>query len=89
MDFMATVGRLLAISITAAACVAAAAPPAPPVRVGVLSGHDPSKFRNSTCVAGDSAAQAQCNLAVFEASVCDDRERDRRFYPLSCRLPIT
>ena len=48
---------------------AAPQPPPPPVRVGVLSGHDPSKFRNRTCTAGDSRSQAQCNLAVFDAAL--------------------
>ena len=49
--------------------VASASSPSQPVRVGVLSGHNPSKFSNTTCTTGDSQAQAGCNLAVFVAAV--------------------
>ena len=57
----------LLVAVGLAAGLVAFAPQ--PVRVGVLSGHSPSKFSNTTCTTGDSRAQAACNLVVFEAAV--------------------
>ena len=42
---------------------------APPVVVGLLSGHDPKQWHNATCGAEGSARFVACNLRVYEAAV--------------------